>query len=261
MEVSILGAVRCAGANKSGFCVKDHNGIDAWKKSIRSYQNNTQYVSADHVDWLEHNKSRIFDTLKWIQKRNTRHLSMAEIGPGGIGLCAFQNFNCSLDAYDCTDWFKSLYSTENIPWKIIDFNQSFSFPENQYDIILFCEVIEHLCQYPIEVLTKLKMGLKPGGILFVSTPNLIRLSNRLRMVMGREIFSEFSQESLVMGHLREYTVPEMVNLFEKSGFKNIESEMKCYPDTRSPQIVQWAYKMCSSLFPRLSNIYFIWGGR
>lgn len=75
-----------------------------------------------------------------------------------------------------------------------------------------CEVIEHLARWPADVLRDIRAALKPGGLLLVTTQNLHRLSQRLRMLSGRRLFAHYVRENLVMAHLREYTPEELVYL-------------------------------------------------
>ena len=52
------------------------------------------------------------------------------------------------------------------------------FPENHFDIVTAIEVIEHLAD-PKAFLSQVKRILKPGGILYLVTPNLASLSSRI----------------------------------------------------------------------------------
>ena len=65
---------------------------------------------------------------------------------------------------DVDEWieYRSLnVETADFPW-----------PDEYFDVVVFCEVIEHLMADPIRVLNEIHRVLKPGGTLLVSTPNV-----------------------------------------------------------------------------------------
>lgn len=220
----------------------------------------TKEVSEEHYKWVWENSERIDATIELISDLNLKSYSIAEIGPGGLGLAALQNFpDVKLEAYDCVEWFKPVYDQFDISWNDLDLNNNIDFPEEKYDIILLCEVIEHLAHWPIEIFKNLTKGLKSGGLLLVTTQNLHRLSNRLRMILGKKMFADFIPESLVMGHLREYMPEEMTLLMEHAGFTDIQTKFACFPDLVSSSTIQKGYSILCRVSPRLSNHFFCWG--
>ncbi|MEK7560631.1 MAG: class I SAM-dependent methyltransferase [Patescibacteria group bacterium] len=90
-----------------------------------------------------------------------------------------------------------------------------------YDAIVTHDVIEHQ-RLPKLFLHRISMHLKPGGILQLSTPNVVNLLNRLRILLGRapmgNIEEWYSESENFTGHIREYTLAELVAMFEWSGF-------------------------------------------
>ena len=63
------------------------------------------------------------------------------------------------------------------------------YPDNTFDAVLFCEVIEHLTQDPTFTLAELHRVLRPGGYLLITTPNVFRLQNVLDVLRGRATYS------------------------------------------------------------------------
>lgn len=61
---------------------------------------------------------------------------------------------------------------------------TFPYPDNFFDVVLFCEVIEHLLIDPIHAIREIKRVLKENGILILSTPNVARLENVARLLSG-----------------------------------------------------------------------------
>ncbi len=217
-------------------------------------------VPKEHLQWMWENAERIDVTVDLVKAMDLDSPCFAEIGPGGVGLAALQGVaGGTLEAYDCVEWFKPVYDQFDIPWGNIDLNGPFSIPEGRYDVIFMCEVIEHIAHWPVDVFKDLKKGLKSGGALLVTTPNLHRLSNRLRMFRAQQLFADFIPNSLVMGHIREYMPEEMSFLMEHAGFTDIETSFCSFPDLLKPAPVQLGYWVLCKLFPRLSTHFYCLG--
>ena len=87
----------------------------------------------------------------------------------------------------------------------LDLNSEWPFQEQSFDIIVACEIIEHL--YVLDqFFEKVQATLKPGGMFIGSVPNAFRMRNRLKFLMGREfetdpthvrMFSEFKLQCLL----------------------------------------------------------------
>ena len=58
-------------------------------------------------------------------------------------------------------------------------------PAGSYDVIAALEVLEHVPD-PVDLLTRMRERLAPGGEMLVSLPNEFHLVNRLRILAGRE---------------------------------------------------------------------------
>jgi len=56
---------------------------------------------------------------------------------------------------------------------------SLDLPKNHYDVITIYHVIEHLLS-PVEILTKVKELLMPGGIVFMETPNIKSIGAKVK---------------------------------------------------------------------------------
>lgn len=83
-----------------------------------------------------------------------------------------------------------------------------SIPDGKFDAILIVHVIEHLFNGD-EVLKALLPKLKPGGYLYVEYPG--KRSTKLPSMRGTLNYYDDST------HVRLYSIPELVNLFESAG--------------------------------------------
>jgi SAM-dependent methyltransferase len=92
------------------------------------------------------------------------------------------------------------------------------FETNTFDIVLFCEVLEHLTLDPLHAMLELKRVLKPGGRLVLTTPNAARLENVSAFIEGRNVYDQYSKYGVYGRHNREYTRHELSQLLTHCGF-------------------------------------------
>ena len=95
----------------------------------------------------------------------------------------------------------------------------FPFPSASFDVVLFCEILEHLQSDPIRVLREIKRVLKQGGKLILTTPNVARLENICRLIAGENIYDPYSGYGPYGRHNREYTRDELAKLLGYAGFE------------------------------------------
>jgi SAM-dependent methyltransferase len=122
--------------------------------------------------------------------------------------------------------FGSALRTAGVPYVRCDIEtERLPFDEGTFDAILFNEVFEHLRINIPRTLVELRRVLKPGGLLFLSTPNLLSFGNWLTLVrsgrLGPPISSEYAKLETIghMGHVRVYTVWEVIDALEAAGFR------------------------------------------
>ena len=110
-------------------------------------------------------------------------------------------------------YFKSEFSNEN----------SISFLDKKYDLILCTEVLEHVTNNHF-LLTKIHSLLSDGGLLIVSVPN--KNIDKFLLNLNKDYMQHDSNE---LGHLNFYNKIEFKNLLVNNGFyildfKGIASE-------------------------------------
>lgn len=97
-------------------------------------------------------------------------------------------------------------------------SRTFPWPNESFDVVVFCEVIEHLTVDPMAALLEIHRVLKPGGRVVISTPNVARLENVGRLVAGANLYDPYSGYGAFGRHNREYTRHELVHLLQYCGF-------------------------------------------
>ncbi len=111
---------------------------------------------------------------------------------------------------------------EVIPYQYQEFNiekDSFPYEDESFDVVLFCEIIEHLLSDPVHTLTEIRRVLKPGGSMVLTTPNAARLENVCKMVSGVNIYDGYSGYGPYGRHNREYTKHDLFLLLSANGFQ------------------------------------------
>lgn len=92
------------------------------------------------------------------------------------------------------------------------------FEDDAFDIVLYCEVVEHMTNDPVVSLAHLKAVLRPGGLMIVTTPNVARLENVARLISGANIYDPYSGYGPYGRHNREYNRHELHKLLNYCGF-------------------------------------------
>jgi len=97
-----------------------------------------------------------------------------------------------------------------------------------YDAILLVEVLEHLLVNPLRLFRSVWDHLVPGGLFFLTTPNMARLGSRLRLLTGRSIKESGRYPwdgSMVYGHVVEFTIDELDQLLAAESFRRDAAEV------------------------------------
>lgn len=102
------------------------------------------------------------------------------------------------------------------------------FADESFDVVVMCEVLEHLNFNPLPLLKEINRVLAPGGLFYLSLPNYARMKNRVAILRGESagipVSNFFDQldpadPEIANGHWREYTMPEVRTMLERLGFR------------------------------------------
>lgn len=94
----------------------------------------------------------------------------------------------------------------------------FPYEDGIFDVVLLCEIIEHLLMDPLRVLQEVGRVLRPGGALILTTPNVARLENVAKLISGENIYDPYSGYGPYGRHNREYNKHELHLLLTYAGF-------------------------------------------
>lgn len=112
-------------------------------------------------------------------------------------------------------------------------NYSLPFNDNEFQFVIFNEIFEHLRINPISTLKEINRIMQPNGILMLTTPNLYSIQNVVSFLRGRGFdnpFKQFEQLHKIghMGHVRLYSVKQVKEFLNNTGFEVIETGRKSY---------------------------------
>ena len=123
------------------------------------------------------------------------------------------------------------------------------FPDGSFDACFFFEVIEHLPQRPDSVVREIQRVLKPGGLLFTSTPNAQYFHRILKTIQGYCYSDVDYHENPGERHERVYSMTELTGLFGGLGMRVIFSEhVQMWPE---PSETEMAYFRATPVFAKV----------
>jgi SAM-dependent methyltransferase len=97
----------------------------------------------------------------------------------------------------------------------------FPYSDEYFDVVLACELIEHVIWDPAHMLLECSRVLASGGALVLTTPNIASLTSVQRVLAGEtnpQIYSHYPAARIETPHVREYTASELEQLLTCCGF-------------------------------------------
>lgn len=94
----------------------------------------------------------------------------------------------------------------------------------EYDIALFTEVLEHLDFHPSVALSRIHDMLKPGGVLYMSTPDAEEWGQVTKYYRHFEDMPSSPGQERIDDHVYQYSRDEIVRLVKESGLSVLEWE-------------------------------------
>ncbi len=145
--------------------------------------------------------------------------------PAGEGALAWQLHKLGY-AVTAGDIDPKFFKVTAIPCIYIDLNRRFPIDDEQFDYISCVEGIEHL-QDQFQFVRECGRILKPGGVLVLSTPNILNLGSRLKFMLSgfyslfpRPI-NEFSKVP-VFDHIHPVTYYQLRYMLHTQGFRIVQ---------------------------------------
>ena len=142
---------------------------------------------------------------------------------------------CDIPYFFDKDEIKQYFAKSSI--KSLSFNlRNYDIPisKDSQDLVIACEILEHLNFNPLPVLKEINRILKIGGFFYIATPNANSFVKKIRyLIFGvqpsfktNQLFEQLnSSQNMVVGlHWREYNHSEINKMISPFGFQLIHKE-------------------------------------
>ncbi len=140
--------------------------------------------------------------------------------------------------------------------QVCNFEDGFKEVDQSFDAVIACEIIEHLYDTDYFI-SEIKRVLKPGGYVFITTPNLASLKNRIKLLFGAyPQYSEYNLTPTSAGHIRNYTPRTLKKQLRDHGFEIITftSPNFYFPMAKPfPLFIKKIAMFLGDLFPSLGS--------
>jgi len=176
---------------------------------------------SEDPDYYDRERPRYRRTVEYICNLQLPECAdVLEIGGGQICLLLSKLFGDKCTLADVNDEFAESVTRFGIEFMKCDLLNDDLSRAKKFDMIILCEVVEHLAVPPYLILEKARQLLKPGGFLFLTTPNLYRLRNVIRLALGMKVFDHFfyPDPGVGIGHPIEYSPEHLAWQVETAGY-------------------------------------------
>jgi SAM-dependent methyltransferase len=181
----------------------------------------------EYKDYYRNSINRYWNSFDRIQRLGLpKNASVIDIGGGIMAVLLSKILGLNACVGDVNRRSAEDVEGHGIRFLEVDLLSENQIPQEQFDLVILQEVIEHLPLPPYIVLKRLSACLKPEGIVFITTPNGSRLRNILYMLMGKQVLDNFRYPvpGEALGHQHEYTLPELLWQFEHIGMPVVFSQ-------------------------------------
>ena len=241
------------------------------EKILRSLKNDLDLVPSDiakwWVDYLHAHRQRYLDTVSFLERDDskTRILEIGSVPGQFTALLARLGYHVQGVDVD-PGRVKGVFGKYGICVIKVDVeHESLPFPPNSFDIVLFAEILEHLRLNPLHTLREVHRVLRPTGRIILSTPNITPIQ-RLLFLFG-DSYQGDPVESFKklqwlghMGHIRLYSLQEVKDFLDCSGFTTISyayggmnMRRVLPPKTRKPKLAK-LFMLLMSMYPKKAHL-------
>ncbi len=209
-----------------------------FKNSGGTFNINQPEGEFEYLDNLKESYIRTINDIVNCTQPNSS-LKIIEIGAFfSIVSIGLSRLGYEVYATDIPEYISSKKLQQKLDYNHIKYNgcnlRSYSLPysDETFDIVIMCEVLEHLNFNPLPLIKEINRIEKMGGIFYLSLPNITSLRNRIKLLLGKSIHNPITDyfyqladnTNMTVGlHWREYTTYEVKEILESLGF-NIDKQ-------------------------------------
>lgn len=220
---------------------KTSGANDLLRYKLADYLNTLEHSPAD-TSHIEHSKDKEigyfreflyrFQSIIESFPRSNNNLAVLDIGTTPFTFFLKESFpSYAIATLDKTDHMKNRCDLARIRHRSCDLDDGIiPFKNESFDVVIFTEVLEHVFCPPSKIMWEVRRVLRPSGLLILSVPNIAKLTNRLKLLLGRQILQgpelQMKKEGIHgHGHIHEYTKEEIVSICKYSGLEVIKSKI------------------------------------
>jgi SAM-dependent methyltransferase len=190
-------------------------------------------------EYFRAHANRLVATFDRLRTGLDRGGAILDLGawPGHLAFC-LRELGYDVRGVDLDPGRISPFIRENVPIDRCDVEtERLPFEDETFQHLFFLEMIEHLRINPLYSLREMNRVLKPGGHLYLTTPNVFALHHRIGGLLGRETIESpyrlFRKLELLghCGHIRLYSASEVKEILENTGFA-VEDIVHASPNFR-----------------------------
>ena len=168
-------------------------------------------------------------------------LKILDVG-AGRGAITKRLYEMGYDVQAC-DLFPELFGFDRAECRKVDLTKKFPYADNEFDLVVAIEVTEHILDHE-NFFSEAGRILKPGGKLYISTPNILSMKSRFRFLfMG--FFFGFKELQLKnydgLQHIASRTLDQYDYIAVKHGFEPDEFDVD--------RIQKSSWWLCIFMFP------------
>ena len=173
----------------------------------------------------------------------------------GAGHGAFSQrlYDMGYDVHAC-DLFPEIFEFDKVSCTKVDITKPFPYPDNTFDMIIAIEVSEHIADHEI-FFSESSRILKPGGTLYITTPNILSMKSRIRFLFTG-FFLAFNPLQLNnydgLQHVASLTLDQYNYIAVKNNFQTAQLEIDRKQST-SKWVLFFLFPLVW-LYPRVKKI-------
>ncbi|HVZ23542.1 MAG TPA: class I SAM-dependent methyltransferase [Vicinamibacterales bacterium] len=149
---------------------------------------------------------------------------VADLGTGQ-GALAVELARRGFEVYAC-DADAALFAAGDVPavhFQIADLNSPFPYADGSFTALCAVEVIEHL-ENPRHFLRECHRTLRPGGLVVVTTPNVLNVASLLTLSLRGHLVYFSQKEYRSNHHITPVRLQDFENIFAEIGFTAVRSD-------------------------------------
>ncbi|WP_291322882.1 class I SAM-dependent methyltransferase [Desulfonatronospira sp.] len=135
-------------------------------------------------------------------------------------------------AYFFSEEYLDFLRRSNVTLVGADFREGLPLRPESVSQVYCCDVLEHLePDLAVQILFEINRVLTSDGELILSTPNLNRFSNMIRLLKGHTVNPpiDCGRYGRTCGHIREFSPLEMYTFLQRAGFNTLRFRYELNP--------------------------------